>query len=202
MWGSAIDMTDNCATLAAGWIAFTGAVLGGLFTAVGVWWTIKSAERAKDEENNRVLLGLYQAIHAEITSFLESFVTGQWGQSIESLQGNNIVRLFLPIGQDYFCVYRNNTGLVGLIPDPEIRQTIVSTYVHMMGTIDNIACNNSLLKELEQIHNLCSAEHRQHFNRMVKYAEILKSGHDLLKKEIPPLLVSLETAAGKAKRNC
>jgi hypothetical protein len=174
--------------LFAGWIAFAGAIIGGGLTLGGVWLTLYRVKIAKKKENDQFLLGLYQALHAELNTLKYVYENGDWGKFIENLQPEKFIDSYFPMGHEYFTIYKNNASLIGQIPDGKLRQKIIEAYVIMMGMLDSINYNNSLLQELEEKKKLpLAVDQTQLITRMKDYAVKIKQRHEHLKIIIPKL---------------
>ena len=196
-WCPIVDISNECAVLAAGWMAFVGAVIGGFITYVGVRRTLNHADSVRNQDRQQILLGVYQALHTEVATLREVYETGDWGHAIENLAEGHPLASFFPVEQDYFVVYRNNTNLIGLIPEEKLRREIVATYVKMMGFIDSIRHNNWLLAQLEDARRepLLPPRTAGIEKSMVEYAVKIRNMHCVLKESSRSLLVLLEKAA-------
>ena len=196
-WSPIMDMTNECAVLVAGWMAFAGAIIGGLITYLGVRRTLSHADLVRMQDRQGILLGLVQALQTEVATLHEVYETGEWGQTIESLAEGQALMSYFPVDQDYFVVYRNNTNQVGLIPDEKLRRGIVATYVKMMGFVDSLRHNNWMLAQLDEMlrEPIPSPRAVALKKSMVNYAAKIKIGHHALKESSRSLLAMLGEAA-------
>jgi hypothetical protein len=198
VWDPVIDMSNNFATLGAGWIGFFGALAGGFVTYLGVRKTLKHAEQTRDNEKKDLLLSLYQALYSELEALRDVYVNGDWGTYIKSLEPEDYISSHFPIGADYFIIYKSNTYQIGLIPDKNLRQSVISLYVKMMGMIDSIAFNNFMLSQLEEFLRAGFDKNppiTPQVGKMREYAKKIKKNHAQLQEEIDGLLITLHNSA-------
>jgi hypothetical protein len=133
--------------------AVIGAVIGGGAT---VWAQARSAdnqrrERVKAEAD--LIRGFVQSIADELKTVWER-QSREIGPHLKSRAKDQAVRPF-PVHQSYFIVFDTNASLVGRIPDRELREQIITTYVEAKRFVDS-------LQYYERTHN----EYYQYFSNL------------------------------------
>jgi len=172
-----------------------GALIGSALTLAGAWLahSLEKQESARKEAEH--ILGLLQAIHDEIETLWESYLTTA-GAQIEALRDGNPMLMYWPLTQDYFTIYNTNAFFIGKIKDHDLRKQIVATYAKARGLIDSYRMNNDLLQKWEYAHllfqesqsELHKANAQARYQSLIQYASSLKKGHGELKTMVSELL--------------
>lgn len=200
--------------MALDWVSFgsaiSGAVIGGLVTG---YFTHKATKDSftnqleqGDKNEERLIMGLLQAIHDEIESIFERY-QDTMGVRLESLKDGEPVALYYPLVSDFFAVYNGNTFLIGRIRDHDLRKQIIKTYTLAKGIVDSFRLNNDFVAKLDMANKIFeetgSDVHKNqlhaHYLALVDYAKTLKEAHLKLKQEVGTLLRDLRKAGVLSK---
>lgn len=146
-------------TLSAAIITSIAAILVSM---IGAWWAARATRQAtalahqnnlelQRQEQREQIRGLVQGLYAEL-KIAQSLYLGQFQEEIENLKPDEHVSYY-PVGQDYFTIYNNSSGMVGLISDHQVRTAIINAYMISKGLIDTHLLNNQLVSKYEELHN-------------------------------------------------
>lgn len=182
--------------------AITGAIVGGLITG---YFALRSTQNSfkhqkeqADENEEKLIKGVLQAIHDEIETVNERY-QDTMGARIDSLADGEALAFYYPLVSDFFTVYNGNSFLIGRIPSNGLRKQIIKTYTLAKGMVESFRLNNDLVSKFEHSHKIFQETqqevHQQHatahYNSLVEYAKVLKESHKALKEEISNLLRAL-----------
>ena len=179
--------------------AITGALVGGFvagyFSLEATKRSFKNERAHSDENEEKLIKGLLQAIHDEIETVYERY-QDTMGSKLESLEDGEALNFYYPLVSDFFSVYNGNTFLLGRIPDNDLRKQIIKTYTLSKGMVDSFRLNNDLVGKFEHSNKIFEETgeevHKQHaiahYNSLIEYANTLKQSHQELKQEIMNLL--------------
>jgi hypothetical protein len=170
-------------------------LVGIMVTAGVAWWTLKSTfahERKKrHEEDAQKINSFLGALTTEINTLWPVYME-QYGRILETLEKGDLAGQF-PIGERYFIVYESNAHLIGHVPDSELRDQIVRTYIVGKGMLDTIRLYNELAAKAEEdrgVYRVDSNEARRairQFEAVRNYAMAMKDQHSRLKEEVGKL---------------
>jgi hypothetical protein len=182
--------------------AISGAVLGGLITG---FFALRSTDKAhkhqqelSDENEEKTIQGLLQAIHDEIETVWDRY-QDTMGARIDVLKEGEALAFYYPLVSDFFTVYNGNSFLIGRIPDNDLRKQIIKTYTLAKGMVDSFRLNNDLVHKFEVANKIYQEtnddihkEHAtSHYASLISYASTIKEGHLALKQETSQLLREL-----------
>src|SRR5712692_3255191 len=127
------------AAIIGGGTALVAAIIGGMITARA---TTKATQRANEhtlrleqQKHDDAVRGVLLGLRAEISTLWDIYST-EFGAVIEQLPEGEEFSYIYPLYQNYFTVYESNAHLFGHIPDDNLRQAIVATYLKARGLID------------------------------------------------------------------
>jgi hypothetical protein len=172
--------------------AVIGAVIGGGAT---VWAQITSAriQRKREEIAEATLIrGFIQSIADEINSVWNRYNV-EIGPHLKGLPDDQVARVF-PLHQSYFVVFDSNASLVGRIPDKELRERIISTYVEAKVYVDLMDYYERLLVNANPnlpAYILSHDDAQRHLD-IVAYSKQLKLAHVMLEAKVKALQDSLQ----------
>ena len=184
------------------WSAIIGAIIGGVITGffaiLATNRTYQHQKQHAEENEEKLINGLLQAIHDEIETIYEQYQETM-GSKLESLKEGEALTFYYPLVSDFFTVYNGNSFLIGRIPDNDLRKRIITTYTLAKGMVDSFRLNNELVSKFEFANKVYQETqqdvHKQqatlHYASLVEYAKVLQNGHFKLKKEITNLLREL-----------
>jgi len=182
--------------------AIAGAVIGGFLTG---YFSLKATQKShenqvkhSEENEEKVISGLLQAIHDEIETVFERYQESM-GARLESLDDGHGLTYYYPLVSDFFNVYNGNSFLIGRIPNNDLRKQIVKTYTLAKGMIDSYRMNNDLVSKWEFSEKLYAESQQEvhknqaiaHYSALIDYAKTLKDSHKTLKQEVSALLREL-----------
>lgn len=124
--------------------SLVSAVIGGCLALLGNFLATRSQINTKAKENQLIASRFIEAILIEIDSIYSRYQ--ELSHIIET--SNTFLEYTMYINEDYFPVYHNNNGYLGLIEDKILREDIIQFYTQAKGFIDTIRTNNSLLEQL------------------------------------------------------
>jgi hypothetical protein len=180
-------------------------LVGILVTAGVAWWTLKSTfayERKKrHEEDAQKINSFLGALTTEINTLWPIYMK-QYGGILETLEKGDLPGQF-PVAERYFIVYESNAHLIGHVPDSELRDQIVRTYIVGTGMLDTIRLYNELAAKAEEdrgVYPTGSNEARRatrQFEAARAYAMAMRDQHYLLKEEVGKLQNHLKRFANE-----
>lgn len=186
--------------LVNGTAALIGAVIGGLMTAYGAHRATQEAikhQTAREEMSERQRKRAFLlALEAEITTIWNSYES-EMVLTLQNHPDGHPFLVTLPVVGDYLVVYRENTSVLGLIEDDELRKAIVSTYSLATNLIDAYRYNNQMIARrnmlIAQLGPHLEAAQNNHLDadqatisamfgsllqEMAGYAKTLKTAHE------------------------
>jgi len=133
------------------WGSLGSAIIGGVISVFGSWIVIivnghqdrKVVADAQKIQNYCLL----QSILAEVGG-IKRILEQQFKPRLNDSQDK--FNWVFPLDSDYLAIYRSNMARVGLIPDLNLVQKIISFYITVQLFIDCLKTNN---KELECLSN-------------------------------------------------
>ena len=177
-----------------------GALIGGGMALLGVIFNHKLDLRKQTKNEEDALQNLYRAIRIEFSEIWKAYNDFGAGANLERLQdGDALVDDFAAM-RDYFTVYRNNATLIGRIPDNELRECLVKTYIIAQVLIDAYSDYKTHLRDFKQSaqHAAESKKDEDAFTanfdmRLLKtYTKSLKAYHNLMRAAVKLLEPMLE----------
>lgn len=180
------------------WSSGLGALLGSVIALVATYVSHRLQRSHQQENEDRLLHGILQAIHDEIETLWDNYMDNI-GNRLEALADAQPLNLFWPVTQEYFTVYNTNAFFIGRVQDHDLRKLIVSTYSKARGLIDSYHLNNDLVQKHEhafwmfqetqnQIHQANAASR---YKALADYAKALRKGHTEVKTQVQMLLREL-----------
>lgn len=133
--------------------AFGGALVGGLCTILGGWfshcWQQKSLKRKERETFRNVL----RALKLEFEEFWASY-----NNSLEIIETQypdkkNEVSQFMK--QDHFSVYNGNVSILSQLQDEELQRLIIRTHMAFRALQDKIEFKNIIINKIDEYSQIC-----------------------------------------------
>lgn len=121
-----------------------GAIIGGAASLAATYITLWSQKKKAAEEDRARVKAVLQAIHVEIRTLCQLY-DATMPVKVHQLAEGQPLRVNYPIAQDYFTIYRENSHLIGHIPDAELRSAIVACYMYTKSLVDTYRFNNDLV---------------------------------------------------------
>lgn len=185
--------------------SLVGAAIGGFLALLGTWLTLSSQRKRDQAETAARVKAVLQAIHAEIRT-VYSLYRQTMTEKVEYLSEGKPLDIHYPIKQDYFTVFTQNSGSIGLIESGELRTAIVECYALTKSLVDTYSFNN----ELYEARLMAEMEYSRHGNpadakdaqerlrAMVEYVPSIRAAHEYALESYRRLDVML-TAVGAGK---
>ena len=121
------------------------AIIGGLLALAGSWIATRIQINAKNKDNKKIERRFIRSIFIEIESVYSRYQ--ELSHTIR--EESDFLKYSISINEDYFPVYHNNVGYLGLIENDKLRNNIISFYTQAKGLIDTLRTNNALLDDLK-----------------------------------------------------
>ncbi len=121
------------------------AIIGGLLALAGSWIATRIQINTKNKDNKKIEKRFIRSIFIEIESVYSRYQ--ELSHTIR--EESDFLKYSISINEDYFPVYHNNVGYLGLIENNELRNNIISFYTQAKGLIDTLRVNNALLDDLK-----------------------------------------------------
>lgn len=201
-------MDGNDVTIFAAAVGAIASLIGGL---VSGWLTIKASDRAhvhatKTAELRRkqAILGYLNAIRSEMDALWAEY-SYKISPEIVGVAGGSALTVYFPIQQEYFPIYKANSGMIVEVDSDDLRRQIIATYTRANGMIDSLRMNNYLLGEFDKAAHLAretgqpNHQERAHilWGHLVEYAGKLKVSDGALREDVAQLSRLLEAAGAK-----
>jgi hypothetical protein len=187
-----------------------GSLIGGTLSLVGALWGANEQHRkqqiATEGAEAARIRGFLGAVEAELTVIWERYEL-RVRPTLHAVPAGGIFNFEWPTNQDYFTVYTANAGLLGRVPDPELRRLIVRAYTFAKGILDSIAMNARILREQMQLQGNANAltahdvAMLQHFASVLPlYADAIKTSDAELAAVYAKLIPMLRAATSSQQR--
>lgn len=149
--------------------SLSSAIIGGIIAFTGSWIATKKQINAKNEDNKEIETRFIRSIFIEIESIYSRY------QELSHIIQNkyDFLDYSIYVNEDYFPVYHNNIGYLGLIENDELRNNIISFYTQAKGLIDTLRTNTKLLDDLKN-----STSHLQKQNIVLALRQYLSAIKD------------------------
>lgn len=177
-----------------------GGLIGGMLALIGVRhaYNLESKKQKIIEEQN--LQNLYRALLLEFSNIWKSYIDFGPGIHLEKLkEGKALIDDFGAI-RDHFTIYTSNSNMIGRIPDKQLRDFIVKSYIGAQMLIDMYKDYKTLLINFKRSAYLAGKTQdesdifraKQDEKFLEIYTESLKKYHDLVKSQIQVLIELLK----------
>ena len=123
------------------WNSILSALLGGALTFVASWYVLNKEAQEKKKREAELERRFLSSIFCEIKRVYSRYES--FSKKIE--ESTEYLNYEMRIEEDYFPIYNNNAAYILLIKDDELRDNIISFYVHAKGLIDTIKTNAAML---------------------------------------------------------
>ena len=206
-------MNSNLLTaIISGGSALIGAVIGGLTAARATRQATAHATehslRLEQQKQGAVVHGVVLGIRAEISTCWD-FYQQQFGTTIEALPDGEPFDYIYGLYQSYFHVYESNASLFGQIPDDDLRQAIVTTYLRTYGLIDTHLYNNELIRRRDALEALGDQTGNANLNVQInaayanlrKNATAVKENYLEMKRLVPDLLKRIDKFVSRPQQS-
>jgi hypothetical protein len=181
-------------------VALVAAIIGGIMMLLGVLITHCLDLRKQRKIDEKSLQNLYRALLLEFSNIWKSYIDFGPGIHIEKLnEGKPLLDDFGAI-RDHFTIYTSNSNMIGRIPDEQLRDFIVKSYIGAQMLIDMYKDYKTLLINFKRSAYLAGKTQdepdifraKQDEKFLEIYTGSLKKYHDLVKSQIQVLIELLE----------
>lgn len=128
--------------------AILGSVVGGGFALLGVWYTFRQQQKAKDLADLQARRSMLMAVRDEVSALVQVYETSM-RDSLQALPPGMPLLTVWPVSHERFVVYEAHAVLLGSIPDDQLRSDIVQFYILAGGLIATFRFNNELIARYE-----------------------------------------------------
>lgn len=185
------------------WQTFISTLLGGLITFSAILLTNALDLHKRKRTHDKLIHALLQGLRDEIAGLLEMAETSPV-RPIEAVpEGKSYEGLFTA-SQDYFIVYHANAGLVMQIADPNLRRSIIQTYMRAKAVLDTVNMNRLYLERYHYLQSTflktkdasIQAESENYQRALVQIAGQLKEADAEFRRTAARLLEMLSDKIG------
>lgn len=176
-----------------------GAGLGGLMTMSATKKGIKMDHERRTEDQKAALQNFYHALLTEIETVWSRYYKVA-GVLLENLPDGSSFQLPYPVTQEHFIIYKNNSLLIGMIPDNMLRESIIKTYSNAIGMVESFNFNNIFLEKWSHWGWIVAETGKPIYKAradaieacLVEFAKGLVVGHNTLKENVQQLIELLK----------
>ncbi|WP_149026773.1 hypothetical protein [Gluconobacter albidus] len=148
----------------------------GIGAGISIWttkWSIAEKNASEQRAENEVILHTLVSVRSELDAAYQRYFS-QTGKMFANTPPHKAQAVYLPVQEEYFPIYKNNTQIVGKIRNEKTIETVVSCYICAAGMIDSIRFNNSLYEKHEKIsYELMTSQNPNEIQKLSKQKEIL-----------------------------
>jgi len=126
-----------------------GSIIGAGISILTTKWTIIEKNNSDQKEENKSIIHSLMCIRSELNSVYMRYYN-QIGNQFENTPSQQAIAIYLPVQEEYFPVYKNNTSIIGKIENKDTIENIINCYTCAVGMIDSIRFNNSLYDNYEK----------------------------------------------------
>jgi hypothetical protein len=150
----------------------------------------QQAQRLTIEEN--AVKGFLQALLVESKIVLEIY-QNKIGKQLDELEQGQPLTCNYSQSSDYFCVYNNNTHMLGRLTNDALRMQIVKANTLFKGVLNTLEENNGLYIEYLGLLSVAQSSLKPiDENKAKKQLELLKAQAILVKKEHVLMTVQMQ----------
>jgi hypothetical protein len=183
------------------WICdFMGVLIGGLLALAGTLLAHWLNYRSRTKADKKIIESVLLAIQAEVRNLHQTY-NESVGEKLSNLSPDTPFQFYYPVSQDYFTVFTNNSALIGKIPNNELRNLIINTYVKSKGLIDSYKMNNYMLERWEYFNflyletNLPNHQQQRdaYLHIMTEYAQNMLTIHNQVNELVKQLISKIDS---------
>jgi hypothetical protein len=177
-----------------------GGLIGGGLTLLGVRYSHNLDLKKQKAFDEQTLQNLYKALLLEFTEIWKAYNGLGAGANIERLKDGEAFIDDFGAMRDHFTVYRSNSTLIGRIPDEQLREFIVKSYIGAQVLIDAYVFYKELLTNFKRSAYIAQKTQNQsdiftadtEMKFLKTYTKSLKSYHELVKSQVSVSIKLLE----------
>ncbi|MEX5385453.1 hypothetical protein WCE10_20615 [Cronobacter muytjensii] len=160
--------------------AFLAALLGGLFTMIGVIFQVKQQAKQQATTARDKRITTLMGIREEIDSLIKLYLA-RMAEEIEKYDRNSPFDNIFPITQNYFTFYEANSSSLAEVHRDTLSK-IVAFYTSARSLIDSYRGNNALIERLDSTKVASDVTgNKEHLAHLERYTYIATNyGHGLM----------------------
>lgn len=165
------ELEDRMSELAS---AFIGALVGGLFTLLGIKIEGSREQKIKDAESISKKMNILKGIRTEI-SLLTKLYDTRVGESIRNHKAGEVFDVSFYVKQNNFVFYEANAIFLSELSD-SCQESIVEFYLICKSLIDTYNMHNDIIKMIHEITLKLAFDYENEMLRKLleSYMEIAK----------------------------
>jgi hypothetical protein len=187
-------------TKAALYGAIVGGFIAGFFSVFATWLLLRSERKLRQEETKEKVKIILSSLYHELTNVWGLYMAGI-GAKLDVLEDEKPFPYTVPMEENYYVIYDGNAHNIGLIPNPRLRDKIITTSTLAKALKDSFLLNNKLNDETVDAQDRMKSDMRSvplasifqdKEKKLIENAPHLKSAHDKTKKEAEELIQALK----------
>lgn len=181
-------------------VALVAAIIGGSMTLLGVLITHWLDLRKQRKIDKKSLQNLYRALLVEFSGIWNTYQDFGNGVHLDGLKDGEALLDDFGALRDHFTIYTSNSNMIGRIPDEQLREFIIKSYIGAQMLIDAYNDYKDLLTNFKRSAYLAGKTQDESDKFMANkekefleiYTKSLKRYHDLVKSQIQVLIELLK----------
>lgn len=165
-----IDLANTLVNLASG---LFGSLVGAWISVWTTKQTISEKNTSEQRAENEIIFHTLVSVRSELNAAYQRY-NSNMGQIFSNTPPEQASAIYIPIREDYFPIYRNNTQIIGKIKREQTIENIVLCYICAAGMIDCITFNNSLYEKHEKIsYKILTSQNQIEVQELLKQQELI-----------------------------
>jgi hypothetical protein len=173
-----------------------GALIGGTIALLGIMFNHRLDVRKQTKNEEDALQSLYRALQIEFSEIWDAYNNLGAGVNIVRLKDGDALMDDFGSMRNHFTIYRSNSNLIGCIPDDQLREFIVKSYIGAQVLIDTYNDYRKLLENFKRSAYIAGKTQNEsdkfiadtEMKFLKVYTTSLKSYHELVKNQIHALI--------------
>jgi hypothetical protein len=203
-WFSAEQSGDILTLASVSLLALVSVVVGAFVARHSIRkLTTESLERQQQQvlANQRAAVdGFLHALHVESKVVFETFQT-KVGKAFETLEENEALLKCYPQASDYFCVYNNNTKMLGEITNDALRLQIVKANALFKAFLDTLRYHDQLVSQFNALDLIAHQSQKpidegtakRQLNTVKEHTKTLKLEHSVMSAQMYQMISMLRS---------
>jgi len=185
-------------------LSFLSALVGGLFTLVGVYFSHKVEVEKRNNRDSKELHGFLQGVSRDIECLWHIYFSSV-GQSLESLSNEQPAEFTYVADQDYLAYFHGNISFLSKVDNLELSMSINIAYLRVKSLLDSWKINTNLVRKYEEANAIMlqnpTSQKKQHceliYKELVEYCSVLNIVHNECKLDIEELRKELKKSGAQ-----
>ncbi len=128
--------------------ALIGAVVGGLFTLMGVYYEASNTRRKAERESLELQLSVIKGAKGEVSILLDLYDL-RMKDAVDAIEPGKPLNIIFPIGDGNFTFYEQNAKEIAKLKD-QSRDAVIKIYTYARSLIQTYKANNKFIYEHEE----------------------------------------------------